>query len=517
MTRLITREQQKVLDRRFSEVTGLPSVLLMEQAAAGMSEFIAKLTNPYDTDDEYDVVFFTGAGNNGGDGWASARQLMAGGHRVTVFDVYPDRELSPDAEINRTAYKILGGEVITKKEDLANIKAELVVDAIYGTGFDVKRSLSDRVKEALSLIASMKNSGSHVIACDIPSGVDANTGFAAPEAVSADVTFTFGRRKIGNVTHPGCMTAGEVILCRISMTDAFVEETLGDDRRVYVLEDGVELMPDRARDGHKGKFGRMLLIGGAEGMAGAMILAARAGEKTGVGYTMVRTVESSLPLMASAIPSALLSAVPGGGGTKKDLPEPSAIAIGIGAGKAPWVEKAIRHILPLSVPVIVDADGLNVLANMADAFKLLRVRAELGLPPAVLTPHPGEFVRLVPEASELLREDRLEAARFLADKAQSIVVLKGMATVIAMPNGDAYINTSGNVGLAKGGSGDVLTGLIAGLAAQTDSVESAVIRAVYLHGLAADIAADNLMSETVVTPEDVIDALGEALYLRFFG
>ncbi|HHX19746.1 MAG TPA: NAD(P)H-hydrate dehydratase [Clostridiaceae bacterium] len=513
MTRLLTREQQKTLDVRFSEVTGLPSVSLMEQAASCMSEFIEWLTISHDIGEEYHVIYFTGAGNNGGDGWASARQLMASRRRVAVFDVYPDRELSPDAEINRSAYKKLGGEVITKKEDLANKKAEFVVDAIYGTGFDVSRSLSCRVKEALSLLALMKESGSNVIACDIPSGVDANTGFAAPEAVSADVTFTFGRRKIGNVTHPGCMMAGEVILSRISMTDEFVDETLGDDRRVLVLESETEILPDRARDGHKGQFGRLLLIGGAEGMAGAMILAARAGEKAGVGYTMIRTVEASMPLIASAIPSALLSVVPEEGETtKKDLPEPSAIAIGVGAGKAPWVEKALRYILPLNVPVVVDADGLNVLANMAEAFEILRSRTENGFPPAVLTPHPGEFLRLVPEASELLRKDRLEAARFLADKAQSIIVLKGMATVIAMPNGDAYINTSGNVGLAKGGSGDVLTGLIAGLAAQTDSIESAVTRAVYLHGLAADIAADNLMSETVVTPEDVIDALGEALF-----
>ncbi len=510
MTRLITREQQKALDSRFSEVTGLPSILLMEQAASSISEFIAAFVPVYSTDDEYDAVFFTGSGNNGGDGWASARQLMASGCRVAVYDLYPDRELSPDAEINRAAYKRLGGVIITKKEQFADKKAHVVIDAIYGTGFDVKRALSQSSKEALSLLAAMKESGSLVVACDIPSGVDANTGIAAPEAVEADVTITFGRRKIGNITHPGCLMSGNVILNRISMTDAFVDETLGDERRVHALE-GLSRMPGRARDGHKGQFGRVLLIGGAEGMAGAMILAARAGEKTGVGYTMVRTVESSLPLMASAIPSALLSAIPEGKSTKKDLPEPTAIAIGVGAGNAPWVEKAIRHILPLNVPVIIDADGLNVLAGMADAFDLLRNRVEKGLSPAVLTPHPGEFIRLVPEAAQFLREDRVEAARYLSDKAQSIVVLKGMATVIATPDGDAYINTSGNVGLAKGGSGDVLTGMIAGLAAQTDSIESAVTRAVYLHGLAADIAAERLMSERVVTPEDVIDALGEAL------
>lgn len=511
MTRLITREQQKMLDSRFSAVTGFPSVLLMEQAASGMSEFIAGLIQAYGACTEYDVIFFTGSGNNGGDGWASARQLTASGYRVAVYDLYSNRELSPDAEINRKTYLRLGGEVITEQEEVSKIKAQFVVDALYGTGFDVNRPLSDSAKEALSLLASMKESGSTVIACDIPSGVDANTGFAAPEAVSADVTITFGRRKIGQVTHPGCMMSGEVVVCPISMTDAFVDETLGDERRVYALE-GTCCVSDRVRDGHKGQFGRMLLIGGAEGMAGAMILAARAGEKMGVGYTMVRTVPSSLPLMASAIPSALLSTVPEGGeDTKKDLPAPTAIAIGVGAGKATWVSKALRHLLPLDVPLIIDADGLNVLAGMADAFGLLRQRVGKGCPPAVLTPHPGEFLRLVPEATQLLRKDRLGAARFLADKAQAIVVLKGMATVVAFPNGDAAINTSGNVGLAKGGSGDVLTGMIAGLAAQTDSIESAVTRAVYVHGLAADIAADSLLSETVVTPEDVINALGEAL------
>ncbi len=514
MTRLLTREQQKMLDRHFSEFTGLPSILLMEQAASGMSGLIAEIINAFDDEDkEYDVVFFTGAGNNGGDGWASARQLMASGYDVTVFDVYPEKKLSDDAELNRSAYQKLAGSVITDLEELAGKHARIVVDAIYGTGFDIKRPLSEPAKAALRAIAEMKEKGSLVIACDIPSGVDANTGFAAYEAVEADITCSFGRRKIGNVTHPGCMKAGEVISYPISMTDQFVEDILGDDHSAHILEEGANgcIVYDRVKDGHKGQFGRVLLIGGAEGMAGAIILAARASEKMGAGYTMVRAPEISLPLIAASIPSALLSAVPEEEGTKKDLPEPSVIAIGAGAGKDPWVKKAINHVLRQDVPVIIDADGLNALAGMMGAFDLLRDRVKKGMPPAVLTPHPGEFLRLEPESSQLLHEDRLEAARVLADKTQSIIVLKGMATVVAMPNGEAYINTSGNVGLAKGGSGDVLTGMIAGLAAQTDSIEQAVTQAVYLHGLAADIAAEKLFSDTVVTPEDVIDALGEAL------
>ncbi len=515
MTRLLTREQQKTLDGRFCTLTGLPSVLLMEQAASGMSGMIAEIVNAFDDERvAYDAVYFTGAGNNGGDGWASARQLMASGYRVAVFDVYPDRELSGDAAINREAYRRLGGEVITDPALLPGKKARVVIDAVYGTGFEAKRPLAGPAKEALGAISAMKENGALVIACDIPSGVDANTGCAAEEAVAADITCTFGRRKIGNVTHPGCMMAGEVIVYPISMTDRFIDDVLGEGPRVRVLEEGADGCAgcDRAKDGHKGQFGRVLLIGGAEGMAGALILAARASEKTGAGYTMVRAPEASLPVIASAIPSALLSAVPEEGGeVKKDLPKPSVIAIGTGAGKDPWVKKAISHVLQLSVSVIIDAEGLNALAGMPEAYDLLRSRSRNGFPPAVLTPHPGEFLRLAPERAQLLRENRLEAARTLAEETQSIIVLKGMATVIAMPDGDAYINTSGNVGLAKGGSGDVLTGMIAGLAAQSDSIGGAVTRAVYLHGLAADIAAEKLSSETVVTPEDVIDALGEAI------
>ncbi len=516
MTRLLTRQQQQKLDREFSDITGLPSIVLMEQAASGLTGLIGALLESFDDKDEsdLDVLIVAGVGNNGGDGWASARQLMAIGYEVVVYDAKSDKEPTGDALLNQHAFRRLGGEIIDTPEELEGRYPLVTVDALFGTGFDETRLMSDKAKQAFAVLASLKEKGTCIVASDIPSGVDADTGHAIPEAVAADFTCTFGRKKVGLVTHPGLLYAGEVLEYPISMTDEFVEHALGRERFACTLdaESVPTIMSDRQPDGHKGQFGRVLLIGGAEGMTGALILAARASEKMGVGYTMLRAPQGSLPIIASAIPSALISAVPEEGlETKRDLPEPTAIAIGSGAGKEPWVKKALNHLLRQPMPIIIDADGLNALARMMGAYDMLRERAEKGYPPAVLTPHPGEFLRLAPESSMLLQQDRLEAARVLAERTGSIIVLKGMATVVAMPDGDAYINTTGNVGLAKGGSGDVLTGMIAGLAAQMDSIEEAVKRAVYLHGMVADIASEKYLSDTVVTPEDLIDSIGEAL------
>ncbi len=515
MNRLLTKEEQQLLDREFCALTGLPPLILMEQAAAGLTGVIGSLLEScQEKEGAADVLIFAGGGNNGGDGWASARQLLAAGYEVLVFDAYDGQKADGDHMINRQAFEQLGGTIIDRMEALAGREPLIAVDALYGTGFNSQRQMPEKVREALHAMAQLKGSGSLIVACDIPSGVDANTGQAIPETVAADLTCTFGRKKIGLVTHPGLLYAGEVFEFPLSMTDEFVEQLLEGRRRVFELDENTAggPVPERRPDAHKGQFGRLLLIGGQEGMAGALILAARASERMGVGYTMIRAPEKSLPLIAGAVPSALLSSVPEEGSvTKHELPQPDAIAVGPGAGSATWVEKAVRHLIGQPMPIIIDADGLNALARMEDAKDLLQKRREKGFPPAVLTPHPGEFLRLAPGSEELLRQDRLAAARQLADETGAIVVLKGMATVIAMPDGDAWINTTGNAGLAKGGSGDVLTGMIAGLAAQGGEVGDAVKRAVYLHGLAADIALERHLSEIAVTPEDLIDSLGEAV------
>jgi NAD(P)H-hydrate epimerase len=220
---------------------------------------------------------------------------------------------------------------------------------------------------------------------------------------------------------------------------------------------------------------------------------------------MVRAPEAIIPLLAEAIPSALYSAVPEGESRKRDLPGPmDAIAIGMGAGDAQWIPKALKSLIPNEQRLLIDADGLNTLAKISDLDDLLRRRQENGLEPIVLTPHPGEFERLAPELSTVLQEDRVSAARSLARKLPAIVVLKGTATVVAFPDGAVFINESGNAGMAKAGSGDVLSGMIVGNMAVLRDSYKAVLLSVYLHGLAADIALDERENARSLLPEDIL-------------
>lgn len=524
MARLIDGKEQKKLDQAFCEKTGLPMLTLMEQASNEMTEAI-KSSLLFETD--IHVLVVTGSGNNGGDGWASARQLMAKGCRVVVYDAAPESSLTKDAAAQREAFHRMGGTVITDAADIEGKKVLVVLDALFGTGFSASRPLDDTTKAAFALMKKVDEAGAKVLACDVPSGLDAKTGAIIPETVKADMTVTFGRNKVGLVTHPGCLYSDRVVCAPISMTDAFVDEVLGEERISALDGDMINpILPPRPKDAHKGQFGKALLIGGEEGMIGALILAARACAKTGAGYTMLRAPESSLPVLASAMPSALISAVPTGKDTKRDLPDPTVIAIGPGAGDAPWVTKALSHLLLKDVPLVIDADGLNALARMPNASELFEKRAALGAPPVVLTPHPGEFRRLAPDLAETLDANRIEAAHMLALRWKVIVVLKGMATVIALPDGRIWINTTGNSGLAKAGSGDVLTGMIAGMIAQSPlmdgdqmplnevmqkTLEGAVARAVYAHGMAAEFATEEVDEEFGVTPEDIVNAIRIAL------
>ena len=530
MARLIDGKEQKKLDQAFCEKTGLPMLTLMEQAA---NEMTGEIASSLFVETYIHVLVVTGSGNNGGDGWASARQLMAKGCRVIVYDAAPDASLTKDAAAQREAFHRMGGTVITDAAGVEGEKILVVLDALFGTGFSAARPLDSATKAAFALMKKMAETGAKVLACDVPSGLDAKTGAVIPETVKADMTVTFGRNKVGLVTHPGCLYSGRVVCAPISMTDAFVDEVLGEER-ISALDGDIinPILPPRPKDAHKGQFGKALLIGGAEGMIGALILAARACAKSGAGYTMLRAPESSLPVLASAVPSALISAVPTGKDTtKRDLPDPTVIAIGPGAGDAPWVTKALSHLLLHDVPLVIDADGLNALARMPNASELFEKRAALGAPPVVLTPHPGEFRRLAPDLAETLDADRIEAARALARRWKVIVVLKGMATVIALPDGRVWINTTGNSGLAKAGSGDVLTGMIAGLIAQSplkdgdqmplnevmqQTLEGAVARAVYAHGMAAEFATEECDEEFGVMPEDIINAIRIALSATYY-
>ena len=503
--RLVTRAEQQLLDRAYSKVTGLPSIVLMENAGKAVADAVLSVETEMQAA-VYDCLVFAGKGQNGGDGYVAARHLLAEGLKVAVVDSSSGEAPQADAAVNVAAWTELGGETIRDLTTVPTDSVPVIVDAVFGSGFEAQRELDSEVVHVFALMAELQQAGSIVVACDLPSGMVADTGQVISLTIEADLTVTFGRVKLGLITHPGCRYSGEIWLESLGMNDDFVDLQLKGDP-AYILYAGLasSLDLEPAEDAHKGDNGRALLIGGSENMPGAMLLSIEACARSGAGYTMVRAPEAIIPLLAEAIPSALYSAVPEGESRKRDLPGPmDAIAIGMGAGDAQWIPKALKSLIPNEQRLLIDADGLNTLAKMSDLDDLLRRRQENALEPIVLTPHPGEFERLAPELSTVLQEDRVSAARSLARKMPAIVVLKGTATVVAFPDGAVFINESGNAGMAKAGSGDVLSGMIVGNMAVLRDSYKAVLLSVYLHGLAADIALDERENARSLLPEDIL-------------
>ena len=509
--RLVTRAEQGLLDRAYTKLTGLPSILLMENAGKALADAVLTMYTAAQAA-VYDCLIFAGKGQNGGDGYVAARHLQSEGLKVAVVDVSSGQAHINDAAVNVSAWKKLGGEIIRDLTRVPTDSVPVIVDAIYGSGFALDRKPDADAVHAFALMSELQESGSAVIACDLPSGLLADTGQVSSFSLKADLTVTFGRIKLGLITHPGCLYSGEIWLESLGMDDDFVDGQLKGDP-AYILDASLASRLDSkvADDAHKGDNGRALLIGGSKDMPGAMLLSIEACARSGAGYTMVRAPEEIIPLLAEVIPSALYSSIPQGEGRKRDLPGPiDSIAIGMGASDAGWIAKALSSLIPNTKRLLIDADGLNALAKMPQADELLRERQEKGLEALVLTPHPGEFERLAPELATLLHEDRVAAARSLARKKSLIVVLKGMATVVAFPDGTVFINESGNSGMAKAGSGDVLTGMIAGNMAVLKDSYKAVLLSVYLHGLAADIALSLHDDPRSLLPEDILENISDA-------
>lgn len=540
---LMTGAEQRALDKAWTESTGLLLSVLMEQAASVVTTVVLTLlragSNPAGggspagyalvsdetrSADEISelivdpargkrILVLTGAGQNGGDAWATARQLLAYDLAVSVVDLSGDKALPAEAAANRQAYLNLDGVVLTA-DDLAEIEIypDIIIDGIFGTGFQ-NRPLAAELDDLLAEINRLGEKAGAVVAIDIPSGVNADTGEAIPNAIIADYTVSFGRPKVGLFSAPGCLFAGHVISAPISMPSAWqerkLEQSLGTDRTIHLAVTKNWLSTrqiERCAAGHKGNFGRGLILGGSPGVPGAVILAARGMMAAGGGYTYVRTVPEILPLLADALPSALISEV----GTVAELlqltEQVQAVACGPGAGESDWL-RFLPDLIGSAAQLVLDADALNYLARLSDWEILTARRIEAGLSPVILTPHPLEILRLAPDLEEMLKLDRAGAALALANRSKSIVILKGLATVTALPSGVCFYNTSGNNGLAKAGSGDVLTGMICSFLAQGYKAEIAAPAAVYLHGLAADLALQELGTARSITPELILDYL----------
>jgi len=513
--RVVTAAEMRVIDQEAQRRYGLPEVVLMENAGLRVVEAISDRFGPLP---RLRVVVVCGKGSNGGDGFVAARHLMVAGARVRVWLAGDPADMAGAAKANCDIFMRFGGKIDSiptatpadgegvrgraaraasdwparLADDLA--QADVIIDALLGTG--AHGAVAGALGEA---IAAINASGRPVVAVDLPSGVNADTGAVLGAAVKADLTVTFGAPKPGLLLHPGAALTGELVIADISLPAVLLASAPGG-LELLTAEEVAALLPRRAPTAHKGDAGRLLIIAGSRGLTGAAALAAEAAVRAGAGLVTVLTPTSAQPILAAKLTEAMTAAGPetAGGQLAADAVEDAlrlaaradAVAVGPGLGVGDGVRALLRCLVATEgVPLVLDADALNVLAGEPGGAAAVVAGARRQV---VLTPHPGELARLVGSEVAAVAADRIAAARELAGAGRCCVVLKGAPTVIAAADGTAWLNPTGNPGMASGGMGDALTGAIAALIAQGLTPVEAARAGVFLHGLAGDIAAEEI-------------------------
>ncbi len=506
MEYLVTAAEMKACDRNTTEGFGVPSLVLMERAALACAREILSEKRLRGKR----TLIAAGCGNNGGDGLAVGRLLMQEGFPVDFWLIGERSRCSPETEKQLEILERYGCTILNHAPEQ---KYDVIVDAMFGIG--LKRPLEGICAEA---VAHVNGSGAFVLSVDIPSGVGADTGAVYGCAVRADVTVTFAFLKRGLLLYPGASYAGRVRLAQIGITE---ESFLGKLPAAFAFRKDVPvLLPERDPNGNKGTFGKVLLAAGSPGMAGAAVLSARAVLGAGAGMVRVICGEENRSILQTAAPEAMLALygeAAGKDGAGQDRTPSDAfrdaqgwadvIAAGCGLGRSREAEELIRLILTENKkPLVLDADGINILAaDRALLDQVCRMR-KAGGAPLILTPHPGELGRLAQTDMETLLSDPVSVCTEWAGRLNAVVLCKTAATVAADPQGRIYVNRSGNSGMATAGSGDVLTGIIVGLLAQGMDPFEAACMGVYLHGLAGDAAAGRA-GEYAVTAGKLLEGL----------
>ena len=491
----------KAMDDYAINVMGIPSDSLMLTAAEGCAREADKmLKNGH-------ALIFCGSGNNGGDGIAAAKFLLEWGRDVQCVLVGNRDKMTEDA---RKMEVLLNAQGATLRDyDPEELPARfsgcgLIVDALFGTG--LSREITGKYRE---LIERINGSGIPVLACDIPSGISADTGEILGCAVKADATVTFNLPKTGQLLPPGTEYTGRLLVHDIGIPQEAKDQVTFQGE--YVTGDMVRSwLPKQKLESHKGSYGKLLLLCGSTGFTGAAALAAKAALRSGAGLVYLGVPDSVYPILASKLDEPVVFPLPANGNGRfgrssiyeisEWLKDKTACLVGPGMGKCYDTEEVVYTVLEQAAcPVVLDADGINVLSGHID--RLDRVST-----PLVLTPHEGEFLRL----GGSLSGGRIAGAKALAEKTGAVVVLKGYRTVTASPSGEIYINSTGNPGMATGGSGDVLSGIITCLLGQGMEPVKAAAAGVYLHGAAGDLCEKKLGRRSML-PTDIIDALSAIL------
>ena len=512
MNVIVSAAQMQVLDRRTIEEAGVPGTTLMERAGAGV---VACLQRQLGQLRGKTVTILCGKGNNGGDGFVVARLLHKQRAKVQVLTLAPATALSRDAAtMYRRLVRAAGKAVLKPFSSAMQVqtlleKSDVIIDALLGTG--LASSVTDRYADAIECINQAQRL---TLAVDLPSGIHADSGAVLGRAVKADLTVTFGLPKLGLFQNQGIDHAGRVEIVDIGIPQNYVDAM---ESRIHLISDSFvhSVLPPRRLSGHKGTFGHAGIIAGSVGKTGAAAMAAQAALRTGAGLVTVATPASVNDVLEAKLLEVMTIPMPE---TKdrtlsraaldrlKDfIATRSAVAIGPGLSTHPETVELVQTLIrQLDRPSVLDADALNALADRASLLTECRI-------PPILTPHPGEMARLVTESSaQSVNKDRIGTAGHFAKTHGCYVVLKGARTVIAGPDGMVAICPTGNPGMATAGTGDVLTGMIAGLLAQGLAPWSAACAATYVHGLAGDLAAE-VIGQTSLMAGDVIDSIPYAL------
>ena len=506
MRRVVTADQMRSIDRKTIEEVGVPGIVLMENAGLGVvrmiEEMLVEVENPR-------VSIFCGKGNNGGDGMVVARHLFNRSIAIDVYLLDSAQSLRGDALLN---FELLQGfgidiKVLTDKKNLKQIQSgDLIVDALLGTG--VTGEVTGFTAE---LVRWINRSNLPVVSVDLPSGLHSDEGSVGGVAVAATRTATMAELKRGLVIPPGRELAGEVEVVDIG-APGFVGESM-DIRTFYLEEEDIrDRLPLRPEAAHKGCFGKIFILAGSPGMTGAATLASKACLRVGGGLAILGIPRSLNQILEEKLTEVMTWPLPqtetGTLGLEAEdeiyarLDWADVAAIGPGLSDHAETAELIRRIVSKTkLSVVIDADGLNAFTGHADLLKKGGVNR-------ILTPHFGELARLIDLSIEEIESNRVELARETANRFGCVLVLKGSPTVIASPEGDVYINSTGNSGMATAGSGDVLTGCIVGFLGQGCTPLDAALCGVYMHGLAGDIAQEVWGGRSLIAG-DMIKVMGE--------
>lgn len=492
MMYLPTGEQMREADWHTINKMGMPSLVLMERAALQVVAIMER-----EKVNLSKILVVCGAGNNGGDGYAIARLLFLKGYNVRVF--FAGRESSRSAE-NLVQKNIAENYGVPMLSNLENCEYSVIVDAVFGTG--LKREVQGTYRDVLQ---QMNRMDGVKVAVDTPSGVNDTTGEIMGIAFQADLTVAIAFIKRGLALYPGAEYAGNLFVADIGITSESLPKT-EHLTYTYEREDLKRILPMRKQNSHKGTYGKVLLIVGSKGMSGAAYLSAKAAYAVGAGLVQIYTAEENRVVLQQLLPEAIIT-------TYEKFEEDvlnrllhwaDVVGIGCGLGKSETAVQLLAYTLQkCRIPCIIDADGLNILSEHMEWLTDSR-------PERILTPHMKEMTRLLSCEMQELTKDRYQILTRFAEQFHTVTVLKDARTFIASKDEEVYLNLTGNAAMAKGSSGDVLAGMITGLAAQHLTGYEAACIGVYLHGLAGDSARDKKGDYSVLA-SDIIDGISDVL------